>query len=631
MKKILPGKGFRVAMSIFGLCALFAFAWALVGHEAVASSEGETGTLEKMIVARGNASISVDMPKLYAAKTRQTRNTVSFEVEPDSYFKVLVFNGELRGMLPSSMSIKSADTASLPGSFASSRDQMVLESLPFGGDYELAIRDARTGFIYFNIQGQESNYDPAAKVLAVRNGRLILSPEYAAELGRPSAAGTSVGDLNFDVNLRPLEVTKIVNGEVESGSIPADSNAGTVPGPDVIVGDVSGLAQFGGQSGTQVGLALGTDSCNAGTIDLNWFANPANDHPVIPQNLYRQTANGGTFEQIGASQMKHAFTALTNNICGYGCNGVGGSRLGSGCSDPYSASLNAGSNNALGSRAWVNPYTGEYPRNDSPTPNNSHTGHSHTGPSHRLLTEVADLIPAQNTGATYFAEGQYVTPHEYAWCQSNPTQCNMNNNVSYRQYNVTSSASPFTFSAAGTTQRQKPAIMAWSGATLVEFRPAGGADGVGILGYKVTNPSAGVWHYEYAIYNQNIDRAIQSFGIPVGSGTTLTNVAFHAPPQHPGSSMDGSTNGLGFSNAPWAQTDSGGYTTWGSESLLVNPNANAIRWGTLYNIRFDSNRPPMTTLARLGFLKTGQPILVRVQAPQSGDVTCSRVPSGNRC
>ncbi|MBL8181108.1 MAG: hypothetical protein JNL64_05800 [Blastocatellia bacterium] len=629
MKKILPGKGFRVGLSVLGLCALFAFAWALVGHEAVASSEGETGTLEKMIVAQGRASIDVDMTKLYATKSRQMRNTVTFDVEPDSYFKVLVFNGELRGTLPSSMNIKSADIASLPGSFASSRDQIVLESLPFGGDYELAIRDQRSGFTYFNIQGQEPNYDPSTKVFSVRNGRLILSPEYAAELGRPTAAGTHVGDINFDVDLRPIEVTRIVNGEVESGSMPTGSNAGTVPGPDVIVGDLSGLAQFGSASGTQVGLAVGTDSCNAGTVDLNWFANPSNDHPVIPQNLYRMTAGGGKFEQVGQGQMKHAFTALTNNLCGFGCNGVGGSRLGSGCSDPYGASLNAGPN--LGSKAWVNPYTGFYPRNDSATPNNSHTGHTHLGPTHRILTEINDLSTTLNPGATYFAEGQYVTPHEYAWCQTNPTQCNMNNNVSYRQYNVNGTASPFSFSAAGSTQREKPAIMAWTGATIVQFKPDAGNDGIGFLGYKVTNPSPGVWHYEYAIYNQNIDRAIQSFGIPIGNGVTLSNVAFYAPPQHPGSTADGTAGNAGFSSAAWTQTETGGYTTWGSESLLVNPNANAIRWGSMYNIRFDSNRPPMTTFARLGFLKTGSPISVRVQVPQSGDVTCSRIPQGNRC
>ena len=52
--------------------------------------------------------------------------------------------------------------------------------------------------------------------------------------------------------------------------------------------------------------------------------------------------------------------------------------------------------------------------------------------------EISDLDTSHRIpGATYYAEGQYVTPHEYAWCQSHPGQCNMNNNVSYRRYNVT--------------------------------------------------------------------------------------------------------------------------------------------------------------------------------------------------
>ena len=43
-----------------------------------------------------------------------------------------------------------------------------------------------------------------------------------------------------------------------------------VPGPDVIVGDLPELQQFG-SSGTQVGLALATTSCNNGDAELNWF------------------------------------------------------------------------------------------------------------------------------------------------------------------------------------------------------------------------------------------------------------------------------------------------------------------------------------------------------------------------
>jgi hypothetical protein len=314
-----------------------------------------------------------------------------------------------------------------------------------------------------------------------------------------------------------------------------------------------------------------------------------------------------------------------------GCNGVGGTRLGSGCSDPYSASLNAGPN--LGSRAWINPFSGAFPRNDSATPNNNHTGHTHTGPSHRILTEINDLNTATNPGATYYAEAQYVTPHEYTWCQANPTQCNMYNNVSYRRYNVTGTGSPFVFSPVGSTVRIKSAIAAWTGATLMDIKPDPGNDGVGTVGYKVTNPSPGVWHYEYAIYNQSIDRAIQSFGVPVGAGVTLSNIGFYAPPQHPGWTGDGTVGNAGYSSTPWTQTPTSGAMTWSSETFAQNPNANAIRWGTMYNFRFDSNRPPQTTNATIGFYKTGAPITVQVQAPSapSGAVSVSgrvTTPSG---
>jgi hypothetical protein len=193
----------------------------------------------------------------------------------------------------------------------------------------------------------------------------------------------------------------------------------------------------------------------------------------------------------------------------------------------------------------------------------------------------------------------------------------MNNNVSYRRYTVTGTGSPFAFSAAAATVRTRAAITAWTGATLVNIQPDPVNDGIGVIGYKVTNPSAGVWHYEYAIYNQNLDRAIQSFTIPMGAGVTVSNAGFHAPPQQPGWTFDGTTGNTGFSNTPWAQTQDGSSMTWGSQSFTQNANANAVRWGTLYNIRFDSNRPPQLMNATVGFLKTGSPITVQVQGPSA--------------
>ncbi len=393
------------------------------------------------------------------------------------------------------------------------------------------------------------------------------------------------------------------------------SMTGLVPGPDAIVGNVFGLAQFG-SIGTQVGLAMGTEVCNAGTVDIDWFALPNNAHPVVPQNLYRLSGGASgddRFEQVGQSNVAHAFFALAQNSCGFGCNGANGSHLGSGCSNPDSPAYNAGPN--LGSRAWINPFTGFFP-GSNPNPND-HSGHSHNGSSHRILVEINDLNTTLNQGATYYAEAGYITPHESSWCQANAGQCNMYNNVSYRQFNVTGT-STFSFSPIGSTVQTQPAIYAWPGATKVQIEPDPGNDGIGVVGYKVTNPSPGVWHYEYAVYNENIDRAIQSFSIPVGANVTLSNIGFHAPPQHPGWTFDGTVGNAGFSSTPWTQTQAGDLMTWSSETFAQNQNANAIRWGTVYNFRFDSDKPPQNVTATIGFFKTGSPISVSVQGPSAG-------------
>ncbi|PYJ70986.1 MAG: hypothetical protein DME76_03635, partial [Verrucomicrobia bacterium] len=241
--------------------------------------------------------------------------------------------------------------------------------------------------------------------------------------------------------MQSIQITQLVNGKTASvvmpplrGAVGGEAPA-LVPGPDVIVGDLPDLEQFG-SAGTQVGLGLATDACNNGDQPINWFALPNTDHPVVPQNLYRMSGgadNTTRFEQIGQSWMKHTFGADESNACGFGCNTNAcsqGVQLCPGCSDLYFASTNA-DQNSIGSRAWVNPFTGSFPSNA-----NDHSGHIHNGVSHRILVEVDDLNQNLNEGATYFAEAQYVTPHEYAWCQANPGQCNMFNNASYRQFLV---------------------------------------------------------------------------------------------------------------------------------------------------------------------------------------------------
>jgi hypothetical protein len=165
----------------------------------------------------------------------------------------------------------------------------------------------------------------------------------------------------------------------------------------------------------------------------------------------------------------------------------------------------------------------------------------------------------------------------------------------------------------------QPAIMAWTGATVSQAEPDPGNDGLWFMGYKVTNPSAGVWHYEYAVYNENLARGIQSFSVPFGPGVNISNIDFHAPPQEPGWANDGTQNNQGYSSTPWNVTQDASSITWSTETFTTNQNANAIRWGTLYNFRFDADQPPQNANATVGFFKTGSPMSVAIQAPFHGD------------
>ena len=166
---------------------------------------------------------------------------------------------------------------------------------------------------------------------------------------------------------------------------------------------------------------------------------------------------------------------------------------------------------------------------------------------------------------------------------------------------------------------------------LNQIEPDPGNDGIWFMGYKVTNPSPGVWHYEYALYNENLDRAIQSFSVPLGLGANISNIGFHAPPQEPGWANDGTQNNQGYSSTPWDVTQTADSITWNTETFAQNQNANAIRWGTLYNFRFDADQPPQAGNATVGFFKTGSPMMVAIQAPAGGATPTTNAHTDSDC
>ena len=256
-----------------------------------------------MIVENGSVTLNLDLNGLNGSSDLTTRPvTLQFAAGTNSFLPILVLNDQLRGLDPGSIALvpQGRPVPLLPPLLAASLKQLVVEKLPSDAAFDLAVRDGRTGLIFFNVEGNYYDYDPHAALLSITGGNLLVSKDLANALGRPSDAGAMVGKISVGATMQPIEIRQLENGQIKSVTMPplrdvaSEETPTLVPGPDVIVGDMPNMSQFG-SAGTQVGLAVATTSCNNGTQPLHWFSSPDNDHPVIPQNLYRMS--GGDNER----------------------------------------------------------------------------------------------------------------------------------------------------------------------------------------------------------------------------------------------------------------------------------------------------------------------------------------------
>ncbi|MDX2147617.1 MAG: hypothetical protein SFZ23_08860 [Planctomycetota bacterium] len=392
-----------------------------------------------------------------------------------------------------------------------------------------------------------------------------------------------------------------VGDDVHASESDAIDGAGPAPasiGPDVIVGDLNGVTRWGTDTAnTMTIFSVGTTSCNIGTLPLDWVASN-NRHPVIGQNLYRyKVVNGAArFEQIGQSWLKHGFTALAQSLCSPCQNPGTGSRLGVGCSDPYSAGLN-GDQTRLGPKNHVNAATGHYPYPFT----NPGAGYVTPPPAaatigRRLQVLNTEIDPALNAGAAYYVEGQYVTWDEPQWGTNH-------NNCAYRRVtNARNAQNQLTLTVSGPTVREKPAIYAWrdvhdSGVEIQEQIIRG--DGQFVFAYRVTDLGNSRWHYEYAMFNNTSHQSGASFSVPICRGANITNVGFTDVAYHSGEPYD---------SVDWVPEVTSTSVTWRvAETFAQNPNANALRWGTQYNFRFIADRPPGGSASQitLGLFRPG--------------------------
>lgn len=388
-------------------------------------------------------------------------------------------------------------------------------------------------------------------------------------------------------------------------------------GPDLVVIDFPDTLRWGAEDG-KTALSIGTTSCNIGDEPAQWCEGvfPCPDvtrHPVIAQNLYR--LKDQRFEQIGASWVKHGYWASNEDSCGGGeCQDPGafGTLLGVHCADVYFANFN-GAHWRLGPRSQVNPVTGVFPYPFEAPPVENVL-------SRRVQVADADLDPVLNEGAKYFAEGIYIA-------RDDAEAGHALNNASYRRAKVKRADGGFNLEWTQDPPRpQQPAITAWAasdpGVRQNDLDLSG--DGRLTLSHRVTRNDDGTWHYEYALFNMNSHRAVGAFSIPVPRGAGVRNIGFHDVDPHSG---DGEEGGR-YSGEDWDGRRSGAAVEWATDPYEVDVNANALRWGTLYNFRFDADLPPGDAAARLGLFRPGEPAAVQAAAAAPTDedvVPCEEV------
>jgi hypothetical protein len=236
----------------------------------------------------------------------------------------------------------------------------------------------------------------------------------------------------------------------------------------------------------------------------------------------------------------------------------------------------------------------------------------------RLQVHDADLDLTLNSGARYFIEGHYVTPGD---CAAGTAD----NNASYREVTV-AEGTPDVFnlilSPGRPTQRGQPATRAWQDIdpTVVEADVRVPGEGLFILAAKASTTGDGIYRYSYALQNLNSDRSARSFSVPLPIGAVISGSGYHDAEFHSGEPFD---------NVDWSVVVTSDAITWSTLSYEVNPNANALRYATVFTFWFEVNAEPVTSpetsKVTIGLFKPGEPqdVSANILGPKVTLIDCN--------
>jgi hypothetical protein len=471
-------------------------------------------------------------------------------------------------------------------------DGLRIVSAEPGIGYDYSVLDGKSGEVLFEMNGGAFAYDPGTQILGISQAWLRVTESLATHLNTPRAAGNLIADASLVADMVVVRSDPF-GGAVVDG-LPADSGqGGPRAGGDVTYHNITDVGHYGPVGATHAYI-FGTATCNMGNQNIAW-TNAGT--PGVAFNMFRLQA--GRLMQIGQGFVKTACCAAAGNGCGIACNGQGGSVLGAGCLDVYGSGWNA-QQNRLMPRSQINSWTGSF----GVIPSGS-------GDAiwRRCQVATADMNPANFPNALFFAEGIYVGTQD---SQFN----NRNNNASYRRMTLDGT---YNGTLTGATATGSPGILAWRanglGAGQIDTRvndividvPGEGRFHAVV---KVTDNANGTWTYDYAVYNLSSDLAGASLEVPVAANTNVSNIGFHDVPWH---------SGEPYNNTDWVVDPVTTSVRWHTDQTHAqNPNANALRWGLMYNFWFTADRGPTLGTATLGLFKPGGPPSVMFNAITPG-------------
>ncbi len=365
-------------------------------------------------------------------------------------------------------------------------------------------------------------------------------------------------------------------------SAPVLAQANAVAGLDIGMWELTDMS-FTGRRGAaypngEAGFMVGHSWCNGGSVNLPWVSEiggvMVDQYPRIAFLLVRES--GGRMVQVsGQSFAKHSPIAynFSNGPCAP-CNAGSGQFFYVGCSDTYGSGTNA-NQHALGPTTEIDPWLGTW------NPQGSYfdrgdpavTGaaaidsvrsltwtqvQAFDSVKNRMIVRESELL----SGAVYYAQVQGVT-------QGEPL-VERDNNLMNREIAITGSGGSWSPNAIGNSQWGS-VLTRWQGASF-DMAGNGNDDGRFGVAVKVTGPSNGMWHYEYAIHNIDNNRGAATFRIPLAPGAVVQNAGFRDIDDNPLND--------------WTFTQTAG------ELVFSAASGNRLEWNTLYNCWFDCSIQP---------------------------------------